>query len=1019
MSTLFKTTSLMFDGQPLLRALRIASFLLLPIAILGCGNDNKKPAGSLPGGLGNDMSILACSLGCSTSTQGVPISCGKATIKSNEELSIEFTQPVDLSSVTKSSFRIKDAQTGLSPQGVYIVDPNNSRRLIFRPKVTFDQSGSAVFGFKLGNSYSINLNGEDKGQGPYVMSTSGRANVTTLNCIVSVIAGIVDSSPGPSDLSINVDQVTGYGSGGEILGTVEALVSGPTPVTDVFAQSPIRMRFTDIISPVSILNPGGVTSPTVRISVDPDGQVGGSDDWIDLPGKFQLEVDEGTLSSILTFRADTGFPSAGTGLIPRKIVVEVTPGILDLAGSPLSNPGVYSFAPESLAFSEVSLPDGGEQFTTPIFIDAANSGAIQSSGQVTPGLGGGAGRHGSLLVNMANSPFILNTDSFEVKNFGVIPEGSLFFPPSDEPPADTVTDGVFEFSSLEIEGDGQLVLEGSNPARIFVRGQALVQGQITARGEAPPDDVGVNLGHVSSDLAGGAGGSGSLAAGSGGRGADRPDNTGTTLLFLQGPANGIPNPGAVVDGTGGEGINGAAVGGGEGGVHWPNNLPTGWVEYGDLMANDLCQTDQVANPGAGGGYATNGGASDAIWPNPGLNDPLGVGLIPAVAALGGDPLLIGITPTVMELSPELGNLRGGSGGGGGGAHIYLTRTTGPAFGDCLSGLINSYVSHSAAGGGGGGGALQIQAGNEVRITGLITLAGGAGGSGTGPGGLALTGQAAPGGGGSGGAALIQARQVLLASLTTSIDIAGGPGGLGVGLSRGGDGGAGILRIETEFPLDTLAAAPKVSPYNPLPGSQFGGPDSSNIFTASDWVADATGPGTRSGIQSCWLRPDGFFFQLAYKSDDLTDPLAPVLGWDMQIFTPTDPGTSFSYRDKNDPNNPFADSPQVLFGTDLGGLASAPVVVRFQGARIAEVPDDLCDADFVENGGSIATESLTAWVRHPAELNTYWDTVFPGDPQEVKARRSNIIRYSIIFDTSSVNAPAFGGVESFEIFALPD
>lgn len=1013
----------MFDGQPFLRALRIASILLLPFALWGCGNESVKPSGSLSGSLGSEMTILACSLGCSTSTQGVPVSCGKATIKANEEISIEFTQPVDLSTVTKSSFRIKDAQSGLSPQGVYIVDPNNPRRLIFRPKVSFDQNGSAIFGFKLGHSYSINLNGEDKGTGPFVASTSGRANVSTLSCIVSVIAGIVDSSPGPSDLSILVDQVTSYGPSGEVLDTVEAVASGPTLLTDVFSQSPIRLEFTDIISPVSVLNPDGVTSPTIRISVDPDGQVGGSDDWIDLPGSYQLEVDESTLSSILTFRADTGFPSAGTGLVLRKIVVEVSDGILDLAGSPLSNPGVYAFAPESLAFNEVSLPEGGEQFTTPTHIDAANSGALQASGQLTPGLGGGAGRHGSLLVNLANSPFILNTDSYEVKNFGVIPEGSLFFPPSDEPPADTITDGVFEFSSLEIEGDGQLVLEGSNPARIFVRGQALVQGQITARGEAPPDDTGPNLGHVSSDLAGGAGGTGSLAAGSGGRGADRPDNTGSTLLFLQGPANGIPNPGAVIDGAGGEGLNGAApglgLGGGEGGVHWPDNLPTGWVEFGDLLANDLCQTDQVANPGAGGGYATNGGASDATWPNPGLNDPLGVGLIPAADALGGDPLLIGITPEVMELSPELGNLRGGSGGGGGGAHIYLTRTTGPAFGDCLSGLINYYVSHSAAGGGGGGGALQIQAGNSVRITGLITLAGGSGGSATGAGGVALSGQAAPGGGGSGGAALIQAREVLLASLTTSVDIAGGAGGLGAGLSKGGDGGAGILRIETDFPIDTLAAAPKIMPYNPSVGSEFGGPDSSNIFTADTWVADTAGPGTRSGIQSCWLRPEGFFFLIQYKEDDFTNPLAPKLGWDMQIFTPTDPGTSFSYRDKNDPNNPFADSPETLFGTDLGGLAGAPVVVRFQGARIAEVPEDLCEADFVENGGSIATESLTAWVRHPAELNTYWNTVFPGDPQAIKARRPNIVRYTILFDTSSANAPAFGGVESFGIFALPD
>ena len=1018
----------MLDGKSVLRTLGATSLIFISLIASsmltgGCGSDTKVTEGSIGGGLGNIMAILSCSLGCSTGTLGYPVTCGTATIKANEEIAIEFTQPVDLASVTKTSFRIKDALTGLSPPGVFIIDPSNARRVIFRPKISFDSAGSPEFGFDLGHSYSIRLNGELHTTGPYVTSTSGRENLSALNCNISVTSGLVDPSPGPSELTILVDRVTSYGPDGEVLSTEEDIVNGPSVLTDVWNLSSIRLYFNDIISPVTLLSPGGETSPNVRVYIDPDGLVGGSDDWIKLTGALELDLDESTLSSTLTFRPDSGFPSAGSGALPRRIVIEVLDGVMDLAGFPLANPGVYSFIPEAQLFGEVQLPAGGEDFADFQFLDVSSSGALLGSGQMTAGYGGGAGQHGPLRVNLSNSPFTLDTDSQQFQNFGVIVEGGATFPPSTTAPSVTVTDGVFEFSSLEIENDGQVFVVGSNPARIFVRGQALIQGLLSSIGQTPPDDSGSGTGHLSNELAGGLPGFGGAAAGSGGRGADRPDNSGTTLLFLPGPGNGVPNPGAVVDGFEGEGVGGAAaalnLGGGEGGVHWPNVMPFGWTDFGDFQPSDLCQGDQVANPGAGGGYSTSGKVSNAIWPNPLANDPAGVGLTPPSDAIGGDPLDIGLTPLMMELSPELGNLRGGSGGGGGGAHVHLTRTNGPAFGNCLLGSINFYVSHSAAGGGGGGGAIQLQAGSEVRITGLIDLSGGPGGNATDPGGFGLDAHASPGGGGSGGAMLIQSRQVLFSALTTALDLSGGPGGTGVGLSKGGAGGAGVLRIESEFAVNPLEIAAKVSPFDGTAGSEFGGPDSSNIFTSSSWTTDLDGAGSRSGAQSCWLRPSGFFFQVIYGPEDLSDPLDPALGWDMKMFTPGDPSTSFSYRDKNDPNNPFADSPEALFGTDLGGLTPAPVLVRFQGARIGELPENLCDADFVENGGSIALESLTPWVRHPSELNSYWDTALPGDPQEAESRRPNLIRYSIVFDRASPSWSAFGGLESFEILAKPD
>ena len=59
-------------------------------------------------------------------------------------------------------------------------------------------------------------------------------------------------------------------------------------------------------------------------------------------------------------------------------------------------------------------------------------------------------------------------------------------------------------------------------------------------------------------------------------------------------------------------------------------------------------------------------------------------------------------------------------------------------------------------------------------------------------------------------------------------------------------------------------------------------------------------------------------------------------------TPVAPDTPFSYRDANDPDNPFGGSAESLFGSDLGGVNPAPVLVRFQGARLDGSLEDLCD-----------------------------------------------------------------------------
>ena len=79
--------------------------------------------------------------------------------------------------------------------------------------------------------------------------------------------------------------------------------------------------------------------------------------------------------------------------------------------------------------------------------------------------------------------------------------------------------------------------------------------------------------------------------------------------------------------------------------------------------------------------------------------------------------------------------------------------------------------------------------------------------------VALAGRhAAPGGGGSGGAVLLQAQEVSLGGAPGRIDVTGGRGGSWLNTSFGGDGGIGLVRIETSTgePLDGSSAAHDVS-----------------------------------------------------------------------------------------------------------------------------------------------------------------------------------------------------------------
>lgn len=1021
------------------RALLAGGLALAGTGLFACsGGGDTEVVQTGDGGIGaSTMAVVKCTLGCNNGLTSGQVSCGTLNIFVNQEIVVDFSQDVDISTVNKNTFQVVEVATGKAPTGSFSLDPDQPFRLIFRPQLTFNSAGNPIFGLNAGESYTIRIPGQAQDPPPYIRSVTGANNQQRLQCTVAATEGIVDPVPGAPTVEVFVDVVTSYDSNGD---PATILTNQPADgAENVFRDSKITLRFDDIMNPATLVNPVSGESDFITVSIDPDGNVLDSSDQLAVEGTFGIVIG-GTSGSTsadpvttVTFTPDNGFPSAGTGALPRQVVVSLPSAIVDLGGNALTNPGLVVFTPEVLTFDPIALPDGGEQFDGSSNIDSVRSGTSVQGGLLVPGISGGSGFLGDLIVDTGET-LVLCTDA----DCSEVPEAVSMFTgvdvlpldgavlPNGDPGMFTVTDGIFEFSSVTVRAGATLIFVGENPARLFARGEMLIQGLVDVSGAAPPDNE--PNGHSSSDLVGGDGGLGGPSGGNGGRGGDWPDSTGNLELL---GANGVPNPDFLsLDGETGGPVGGVAsfqggggLGAGPGSVHWPEALPTGVDvgDFGDVEFSNLltCSSDQVAAGGGGGAYATDGGGGLAIAPVlTGFPGPA----IPTPPTAGGASADIGLTDTVRTLDPELGFLRGGAGGGGGGMSVHLTRTNGSPLqctipiGGAPELLLFSYIQHSGAGGGGAGGAIQLNAGNLLRIEDQVLARGGDGGNSFlifTPGSGDTDRSAAPGGAGAGGAVLAQAPNLQLGGTPGRIDVTGGEGGFGPGTtfekSRGGDGGTGLVRLESSG-LSAENEAPKIFPFD------LGEPDSATFLSVGTIATKNSGPSAFSGMTSCWTRPEGTFFSVQFK-DDVLDEFGDIVepGWDM-IVRFSIPGleeTSFRL-----PNDFFGGlSMEESEGTNLKGADGAPIVVRFQGVRVVGDIIDLCDVALDGSEEGVVLESLTNWVEHPAELNTYWD--FLG-PEVAAQRQPNAVRYQIIFDRSNALLPeVIDGVESISILAQPD
>ncbi len=346
------------------------------------------------GSSGSTFFIEQCSLGCSNGLGGEQVSCGILNTFQNQELSVLFSDAVDLSSVNDQTFEIVDVSTGSFPAGTFAIDSHNPNRVVFRPLLDFDSNGNAIFGMQANTSYQIRIAGQSQNDlPPYIQSTNGSLNQSRLLCTITTDQGITDPVPGPPTASVFVD-------------VVNSPHQPADNATNVATSSTIQFEFNDLMD-IGTLVIGGA-SPFISVAVDPDGDLSTTLDQTPLSGTFSYTLDQSALKTIVTFTTTNGMPSSGEpdpsnpNWKPRLIVVTLPGQIRDLAGNGITNPGQLHFEPELIQFQAVTLPDGtGEQFVDTHNCDVQRTGAdwgIASNGRLLPGIGGGSGRLGDLAI---------------------------------------------------------------------------------------------------------------------------------------------------------------------------------------------------------------------------------------------------------------------------------------------------------------------------------------------------------------------------------------------------------------------------------------------------------------------------------------------------------------------------------------------------------------------------------------------------------------------------------------------
>jgi hypothetical protein len=279
------------------------------------------------------MYVTGGNLGCSSGSGGVQVSCAVTQGYVNQDLAFDFSEPVSAASLTGSTFQVIETTTGAPALGSRLVDPADPRRAIFRPKLTLDPQGNAVFGLQSGATYQIRLPGVAQGDpGPWVTSVQGEPNATRALAVVTADQGVIDYVPGAPQVAIYV-LVPGSSTPVNIDG---GGVNGVQP------NSPLTFAYGDVMNVSTVVIPSSGQSPFVRVDLDLDGNLATTADRQPIAGSWTIAVDVDQRTTTAVFQPSGGWPTPGPGPV---VAVDVPTPVTDLVGNPLANAGVRSFVP--------------------------------------------------------------------------------------------------------------------------------------------------------------------------------------------------------------------------------------------------------------------------------------------------------------------------------------------------------------------------------------------------------------------------------------------------------------------------------------------------------------------------------------------------------------------------------------------------------------------------------------------------------------------------------------------------
>ncbi|MFN0207520.1 MAG: hypothetical protein ACKVS6_14535 [Planctomycetota bacterium] len=651
-------------------ALLLASLSSLMLAGCGGGGGSLLNSGGGQNGGGSTMKLVSCSLG------GSPCGTAANVVLQTQALTFTFSTTVNAASVSSETLQILEVDPGggggAEPLGVRTVSGNT---VTFTPEVSFDSNGNVSYGFKPGKTYRITIpNAPDVA----ITSSSGQPNLTHVSTTIFIANQLADIVPGPPSAKLSV----------------------PLSLTNVAHDSAVEVTFDDIMNVATLVNKLQGTSQTLAVYVDLDGNPATKNDQILQTGTWDINFDSQKKETTVRFTHTEPFPSPGVGGLRAVLVVLNGLVIKDLGGNSVTGPVEFTFQTAPCA-NQIPFSIS-EEFTNNTNEDVDATGANMwnpaggNAGLLVAGIGGGSGQHGDFVADTSFD--VLSLGAFATDGTS-IPANPTFNTPARIPfvtkaidglPAlnqstsvdTTVTDGVFQFSRLSIAAGVRVRFEGAQPARIFVRGNVNILGQLDVGGfagslSASTEDkikfTGINTpckaqstGDPNANFAwnntingcglfpqyplGKPGGRGGPLGGSGGKGGDLPFN------LKDYPAASFAS---FVSFNGGSGSGSVSFGGSpiaSGGGGTPA-VPVTLVSSTEVFGNTVPVTigDEVTPPGNDAGNPTGGITFDnctaigCLNPNPNLSD--------------------GFVLHATGTTPSLFTVQMGSPAGGGASHL--------------------------------------------------------------------------------------------------------------------------------------------------------------------------------------------------------------------------------------------------------------------------------------------------------------------------------------------------------------